>query len=83
MIRSLRIFLWGLVAELEYHLYPWKDENPPPETIQKYNLPEEPFDKNLHYDRLKSHDEKISRLQTEMIFVIDQINELKKQIKDG
>lgn len=83
MIRSLRIFLWGIVADLEYHLYPWKDDTPPLETIQKYNLPEEPFDKNLHYDWLKSHDEKISRLQAEMIFVINQINELKKQTKDG
>lgn len=83
MIRSLRIFLWGIVAELEYHLYPWKDDKPPQETVEKYNLPEEPFDKNLHYDWLKSHDEKIGRLQTEMILVLEQINELRKHIKDG
>lgn len=83
MVRSLRILLWGLVAELEYYLYPWKDEKPPLETIQKYNLAEEPFDKNLNYDWIKSHDEQIQRLQTEMIYVVNQIEELKKQIKNG
>lgn len=78
MIKTIRIFLWEIVAELEYHLYPWKDDTKPSEEIiRKYNLPEIPFDKNLHYDWLKSHDEKINRLQEEMIHVQKQINDLK------
>ena len=48
MLRKIRIFVWGIVAELEYILYPWKHDNPAPsETIVKYNLPEQDFDKNL------------------------------------
>ena len=78
MIKTIRIFLWEVVAELEYHLYPWKDDTKPSEEIiRKYNLPETPFDKNLHYDWLKSHDDKINRLQEEMIHVQKQINDLK------
>jgi hypothetical protein len=77
MLRKIRIFVWGIVAELEYILYPWKHDNPAPsETIVKYNLPEQEFDKNLNYDWLKSHDEKISRLQKEMIYVQKQLNEI-------
>ena len=76
MIQKLRIFIWGIVAELEYILYPWKEDTPAPsETISKYNLHEQEFDKNLHYDWLKSHDEKISRLQKEMIYIQKILNE--------
>ena len=70
MIQNIRVFLWHIIAELEYILYPWNDENiPSEETIIKYNLPEQSFDKNLHYDWLKSHDEKIGRLQQEIIYL--------------
>ena len=49
MIKQLRIFLWGIVADLEYTLYPWKDENdtPPENIITKYNLPEKSLMNNL------------------------------------
>jgi len=78
MIKTIRIFLWEIIAELEYQLYPWKDDNKPSEEIiQKYNLPEIPFNENLHYDWLKSHDDKINRLQNEMIYVQKQILDLK------
>jgi hypothetical protein len=77
MFNKIRIFLWHIAAELEYILYPWKEDNPaPPETIVKYNLPQQSFDENLHYDWLKSHDEKISRLQKEMIYVQKRMNEI-------
>ena len=55
------------------------DTKPSEEIIRKYNLPETPFDKNLHYDWLKSHDEKINRLQEEIIHVQKQILDLKYQ----
>ena len=75
MIKQLRIFLGGIVADLEYALYPWKDENdtPPENIIAKYNLPEKSFDEQLNYDWIKSHDEKIDRLQKEMIWVQSQL----------
>ena len=78
MIKTIRIFLWQIAAELEYHLYPWKDDSKPPEEIiRKYNLSETPFNENLHYDWLKSHDDKINRLQDEIIYVQQQIINLK------
>jgi hypothetical protein len=80
MIRQIRIFLWGIISELEYMLYPWNEENKPPEeTIKKFNLPETPFDENLHYDWLKSHDDKINRLQEEMIWVQKEIHRLNEK----
>ena len=39
----------------------------------KYNLPEKSFDEQLNYDWIKSHDEKINRLQNEMIWVQAQL----------
>ena len=81
MLFNLRVFLWTIAAELEYHLYPWKDEQPPEDLSQKYNLPESTFDKNLHYDWIQSHDQKISRLQEEMIWVQQEIHKLNVELK--
>ncbi len=81
MLFNLRVFLWSIVAELEYILYPWKDVNPPEETSQKYNLPNTQLQNDLNYDWLKSHDEKISRLQQEMIWVQNEIHKLNIELK--
>jgi hypothetical protein len=81
MIFNLRVFLWSIIAELEYILYPWKEENPPEDLAQKYNLPDATFEQNLNYDWLKSHDEKITRLQEEMIWVQKEIHKLNVQLK--
>lgn len=81
MLFNLRVFLWSIVAELEYHLYPWKDRVPPEELSQKYNLPEPEFNQNLQYDWIQSHDQKISRLQEEMIWVQQEIHKLNVEMK--
>lgn len=81
MLFNLRVFLWTIVAELEYILYPWKEEKPPEEIAQKYNLPDTNLEQNLSYDWLKSHDEKISRLQEEMIWVQKEIHKLNVELK--
>ena len=81
MLFRIRVFLWTIAAELEYRLYPWVEEAPPQDVAQKYNLPEPDFDKNLHYDWLKSHDEKISRLQTEMIYIQKEIHKLNVELQ--
>jgi hypothetical protein len=73
---NLRVFLWTIVAELEYHLYPWKDEQPPEDLSQKYNLSDKTLEQNLQYDWIQSHDQKISRLQEEMIWVQKEIHKL-------
>jgi hypothetical protein len=78
MFYSVRVFLWGIVAELEYHLYPWKTSNPPEWASKKYNLDHgivDEHENHMYYDWLKSHEEKIGRLQKEVIFLLEKINE--------
>ena len=78
MFYSIRVFLWGIVAELEYHLYPWKTSNPPEWASKKYNLDHgivDEYENHMYYDWLKSHEEKIGRLQKEVIFLLEKINE--------
>ena len=71
MLFNLRVFLWSIVAELEYILYPWKEEK----------SPEVSYDQNLHYDWVKSNGEKIARLQEEMIWVQKEIHKLHIELK--
>tara|TARA_R110002074_G_scaffold308951_1_gene479707 strand:+ start:521 stop:784 length:264 start_codon:yes stop_codon:yes gene_type:complete len=86
MFNGLRIWLWGLSAELEYKLYPWKTSTPPQWVKERYMIDDgaifndHEFDDNdLHYDWLKSHDDKIDRLQNEMVYVYEQLNLLDKK----
>ena len=81
MLFRIRVFLWTIVAELEYLLYPWVDEKPPENVAQKYNLPESSYEQNLHYDWVKSNGEKIARLQEEMIWVQQEIHKLNVELK--
>lgn len=87
MIRELQISLWSWVAELEYRLYPWKTSTPPAWAVERYNIDSTFNDDHdldndsLHYDWLKSHDDKINRLQTEMIWVRDEIHKLEKHVR--
>ena len=81
MLFHLRVFLWGIAAELEYRLYPWKEEKPPEDVAQRYNLPEASYEKNIQYDWIQSHDQKISRLQEEMIWVQKEIHKLNVELK--
>jgi hypothetical protein len=83
MIKEIQIVLWGWVSELEYRLYPWKTSTPPSWAVERYNIDagiindDHVFDNDsLHYDWLKSHDDKINRLQDEMIWVRDEIHKL-------
>ena len=67
--------------ELEYKLYPWKDNTPPEWAISRYNLDHEivdEYENHMYYTWIKSHDEKINRLQLEMLSVQKQLNENKK-----
>lgn len=83
MIKEIQIVLWGWVSELEYRLYPWKSSTPPSWAVERYGADalivhddHEFNNDSLHYDWLKSHDEKINRLQDEMIWVRDEIHKL-------
>jgi hypothetical protein len=41
MFNKLRIWLWGLSAELEYKLYPWKKSTPPQWAKERYMIDSE------------------------------------------
>ena len=82
MFRSYHIWLLSLVMELEDKLYPWKTNSPPEWAINRYNLDHEIIDEyedHIHYNWIKSHDEKINRLQSEMIYVLSEIKKLDKK----
>ena len=81
MLFNLRVFLWGIVAELEYALYPWKDKSPPEEASKKYNLTDTTVEQHFQYDWIQSHDQKIVRLQEEMLWVQKEIHKLNVQLK--
>ena len=74
MIRSFRIWLWGIVAELEYQLYPWKgacEDHDPEEYIpQRYDSD------SFNDDWLRSQEERINRLQEEMIYVRRELHKI-------
>ena len=84
MIRKFRIWLWGVVMELEDMLYPWKTSTPPSWAIERHNLPDhrdDELDDIFYREWVKSHDDKIGRLQTEMISVQNQIHKLQDELK--
>ena len=82
MIRSFQIWLWGIVMELEYQLYPWKTSNPPSWAVERYNLDHgitDDYEDHMHYGWLKSHDDKSDRIQKEMIYALDEIRKLREK----
>lgn len=80
MIKSIRILLWQIVSELEQWLYPYHEEDrndyyfkvKNPETGEEYMI----------IDWIKSHEEKLERLQDEMIWAKSEIHEIKNEGKN-
>jgi hypothetical protein len=84
VIRRFHIWLWGVVCELEDILYPWKTSTPPTWAIERYNLPdhhEDELDEIIYKQWIRAHDEKIGRLQSEMITVQREIHKLKSELE--
>ena len=78
LIRPIRVWLWGIVAELEYQLYPWKGAR---EIHEHEEYIPQPLDKStFNDDWLKSQEERISRLQEEMIYVQREIHKIQSKI---
>lgn len=82
---TIRVNLWSIVAELEYILYPWKLNTPPQWAIKKYNLDSEigdPLDENnnvYYYDWIKSQNEKINKIEENIIYLTKEIELLKNE----
>ena len=78
--RNVQINLWSIVAELEYQLYPWKTSEPPKWAMERHNVHHnivDEYEEHMYYGWIKSHDDKISSLQLQMIQVQKELNDLK------
>ena len=70
--------------ELEDVLYPWKTSAPPSWAIERHNLPDhadDELDEIIYKEWIKAHDEKIGRLQSEMITVQREIYKLRNELE--
>ena len=68
--------LWNIVSELENRLYPYEKED---RNDYYYTLKnEETGEQYMIIEWIKSFDERIQRLQDEMMWVQSEIRELKK-----
>lgn len=68
--------MWGIAVELEYLLYPYENDTEDDYYIKVKN--DETGEKYFVLDWIKSHNDKIDRLQDEMIWVKHKINEISK-----
>lgn len=72
MFRKLRIILWSIVADLEQKLYPYNNEDDYYYEIKNDDTGE----KYMIIDWIKSFDERITRLQDEMLWVKSEIHSI-------
>lgn len=75
-MKSIRILLWKIVSRFEMWLYPYEDENTGDYYYTVKN--DETGETYMMIEWIKSFDERIQRLQDEMIWVQSEIRELKK-----
>jgi hypothetical protein len=76
MLRKIRILLWHIVSDWEQRLYPYEKED---RNDYYYTVKNEETGENyMMIEWIKSFDERIIRLQDEMIYVQSQLRELKK-----
>jgi hypothetical protein len=76
MIRKIRILLWKIVSDWEQRLYPYEKEDTGDYYYTVKN--EETGESYMIIEWIKSFDERIQRLQDEMLWVLTEIRELKK-----
>ena len=81
MFFKIREFVWWIVVDIEDWLYPYQDRP----------VEDNPYDhnKSLDYDEavylkavLNTNNDRIERLQSEMIHVLDKINEHEIKLKE-
>lgn len=76
MLRRIRILLWQIVSDWEQRLYPYEkeDRNDYYYTIKNDDTGET----YMIIEWIKSFDERIQRLQDEMLYVQSEIRDLRK-----
>jgi hypothetical protein len=72
MFRTIRIILWEIVAKLEQKLYPYCGDDDYYYEVKNDDTGE----KYMIMDWIKSFDERIVRLQDEMIWIKSELNSL-------
>lgn len=75
MIRRIRILLWNIVSNLESVLYPYESED-----NQDYYYTVKNDDTGEEYmiiEWIKSFDERINKLQEDMMYVRNELNGIK------
>lgn len=77
MFRKLRIIIWGIIADLEQRLYPYNHEDDYYYEVKNDDTGE----KYMIIEWIKSFDERITRLQDEMLWVKSEIHSINN--KDG
>ena len=76
MLRRIRILLWQIVSDWEQRLYPYEreDRNDYYYTVKNDDTGEA----YMIIEWIKSFDERIQRLQDEMLYVQSEIRDLRK-----
>jgi hypothetical protein len=75
MIRRFRVLLWQIISDWEHRLYPYEkeDSNDYYYTVKNDDTGET----YMIIEWIKSFDDRIQRLQDEMLYIKSQIRELK------
>jgi hypothetical protein len=74
-MRKMRIWLWQIVSELEQKLYPYENEDNNDYYYTVKN--DETGESYMIIEWIKSFDERIQRLQDEMLWVMSEIRRIK------
>ena len=77
LFRSIRILLWGIVSDWEQRLYPYEkeDNNDYYYTVKNDDTGEE----YMIIEWIKSFDERIVRLQDEMLYIQNELRSIKQK----
>jgi hypothetical protein len=75
MLRKIRILLWQIVSDWEQRLYPYEKEDYNDYYYTVKN--EETGESYMIIEWIKSFDERIQRLQDEMLWVQNEIRKMK------
>lgn len=79
MIRKIRILLWQIVSDWEQKLYPYENEDTNDYYYTVKN--DETGESYMTIEWIKSFDQRIERLQDEMIYVQNEIRKMKNDSK--
>lgn len=82
MVRNIHVWLWSVVAELEYILYPWKTTSPPNWVIERYNFHcdiKDDFEEHMYYNWLLSQEQKIQKIEENILVIYKKLEFVEKK----